>query len=273
MPGPRRRSWRGIEALALAAGLCANSAVAEPRVFSLDQCADQYVLALARRDSIVGLSTRADDPDSWFRERAKGLPLRRSTLESLTTARPTVVVRYWGGDARLVRALEQRHIKTVRIEEADDAAGVRRNIRTVAAALDRTQAGEALVRDLDGRLARSRGAWKGRPALYYTPSGFTAGAGTLVDEMFKSAGLTNVTTKPGYAPVSLERMILHPPALFVLGFFEDKRGNAWGAGRHPVVQRLSQGRVAARLPGSLLSCPTWLIGEGAERLAKAAPRS
>ena len=63
---------------------------ASPRVLSLDQCADQYVLALSPRSAIVGLSTRADDPDSRLRALAAGLPLRRTTLESALASRPHV---------------------------------------------------------------------------------------------------------------------------------------------------------------------------------------
>jgi len=106
-------------------------------VLSLDQCADQFVLALSPRDSIVGLSTRADDPDSHLRALAAGLPLRRTTLESALAARPDLVVRYWGGDPRFVAQLQQRGARVVTIEDATDFGGVRANVRRVPAALDR----------------------------------------------------------------------------------------------------------------------------------------
>ncbi|MDP1778630.1 MAG: ABC transporter substrate-binding protein, partial [Brevundimonas sp.] len=45
--------------------LVAGVAEARPlRVMALDQCADQYVLAL-RPDAELALSPRADDPDAW----------------------------------------------------------------------------------------------------------------------------------------------------------------------------------------------------------------
>jgi len=56
---------------------------AAQRVYSLDQCADQYVLALSPRSSIVGLSKRADDADAYLRAEAAGLPLRRATTEAV----------------------------------------------------------------------------------------------------------------------------------------------------------------------------------------------
>ena len=74
------------------------------RVMSLDQCADQYVLALASRGSIVGVSYRAGDPDSYLRDQAVNVPRRRATAEAVLAVRPDVVVSYWGGDAAAVRA-------------------------------------------------------------------------------------------------------------------------------------------------------------------------
>ena len=90
----------------LAMGPCGQALAA--RVVSLDQCADQYVLALAPRQAIAGLSHRADDSDSHLRHQAEGLPQRRVTAEGVLAARPTLVVRYWGGDARLEETLARR---------------------------------------------------------------------------------------------------------------------------------------------------------------------
>jgi iron complex transport system substrate-binding protein len=56
---------------------------------SLDSCADQYVLALAPREAVVGVSPRADAPDSFLRAKAAGLPQRRTTLEPCWARVPT----------------------------------------------------------------------------------------------------------------------------------------------------------------------------------------
>ncbi|WP_308238413.1 ABC transporter substrate-binding protein [Phenylobacterium sp. J367] len=227
----------------------------------------------APRAAIVGLSTRADDADSLLRARAAGLPRRRVDLESAIAVRPQVVVRYWGGDPRLVAALEARGVRVVTIDEAADFAGVRANIRKVAQALAQPARGEALVRDMDGRLARARGAWGGDSVLYLTPSGVTAGPGTLVDATLAAAGLTNAETRPGYQTVSLEGLALDPPKRVVLGFFDSFQaaGDAWGPGRHRVLKRVARERAVASLPGATLSCPFWGAAEAAEILAAAAP--
>src|SRR5690606_15933625 len=87
-------------AAAVALALTPAAALAGPRVASLDQCADQYVLALAPPETIAGVSPRADDPDSRLRAAARGAPRLRPTLEAVLMAEPQVVVRYWGGDPR-----------------------------------------------------------------------------------------------------------------------------------------------------------------------------
>jgi iron complex transport system substrate-binding protein len=239
---------------------------------SLDQCSDEYILALSPRQDIVGLSYRADDGDSWMRQKAAGLPLRRVTTESVLAARPDVVVRYWGGDARLSAALVRRGMRVVNIQEANDFNGIRGNVRTVAAALDETPAGEAIVADMDRKLAAARGAWRGEKAVYATPGGYTAGPGTLVDAVITSTGLRNGTETQGYSALSLEKLVLSPPAAIILGFFDffAQVNDRWGIGRHGAMQRVMAGRTVASLPGSELGCPGWFAADAAAELAAAA---
>lgn len=253
--------------LAIAAG----PADARPlRVMSLDQCGDQYVLAL-RPDADLALSPRADDPDSWMREAAVGRRRVRPTLEAAVAFRPDVVVRYWGGDARMLARLEAGGARIVTIDDATTFDGVRANIRTAAAGLGAEARGEALVVRMDEHLraAAPVAGIQPRPALYLTAGGFTAGEGTLIDAMFRAAGLVNAAGAPGFAPVSVERIALFRPVRFVLGFFEQARGDWRGPGRHPVVRAAAKGRVAARLPAASLTCPAWFAADAAAMLGNA----
>ena len=237
------------------------------RVQSLDQCADQYVLALAP-DADLALSPRADDPDAWLRSAAAGHRRVRPTLEAAIAFQPDVVVRYWGGEPRLLARLEGDGVKVLTIEEATDFSGLRANIRTVSGGLGAAGRGEALVAHMNATLPpRPDGEAQGRPkALYLTPGGFTAGKGTLVDAILSAAGFANAAEAAFFAPVSIERMVLFPPARFVLGFFDQARGDWRGAGRHPVLLRLARGRVAANLPAAALTCPGWFAADAAAML-------
>lgn len=254
--------------------VAATSLAAQPRVVSLDQCADQYVLALSPRVGIVGLSNRALNADSYLREAARGLPRGRADTETVLAKRPDVVVRWWGGEPRLLADLNRRDVRVVRLEDAEDFSGVRRNVRLVAAALMQVSAGERLIADMDRRLAASSGAWSGRGGLYLSSGGATAGRGTLIDAMMRAAGLTNLDTGVGFHTVSLEGLVAHPPSAVVRGFFDapDAGAASWGVGRHPVLRRLIAGRTLVSVPGAILACPAWFAADGVELIAKAAQR-
>jgi iron complex transport system substrate-binding protein len=258
-------------ALALFSAVVGPGAFASPRVMSLDQCADQDVLALAPRGSIVGLSHRAGARDSFLRAQSVGLPRRRASSEAVLAAGPQVVVAYWGGDPRLSALLARRGIAVVTIGEASSFDGVRANVRRVAAALGQPARGEAVVARMNAELAAARGAWRGRSALYLTPSGFTAGPGTMIDAILTGAGLSGAAGHAGFGPVSLERLVTDPPSAFVLGFF-DAFGVAeqqWGPGRHNLLRAMAQRRAIATLPASELGCPGWFAADAALALAQA----
>lgn len=257
-----------VASVATPSGAALAAEVRPGRILSLDQCADQYVLALAPQAELA-LSPRADDADSWMREAARGRRQLRPSLEAATVFRPDAVVRYWGGDMKLLAALEARGVRVITIPDVTDFDGVRANIETVAAALGREAAGRALIADMEANLdAAGRGGPRGG-AVYLTPGGFTAGTGTLIDAVLKAAGYENLSRAPGYGFFSVERIVLEPPARFVLGFFDLARLEWRGPGRHPVVARASRGRVAARLPGAALTCPAWFAADAAAQLARA----
>jgi iron complex transport system substrate-binding protein len=263
-----------MRGLLLAAALVltsATNALCAPRVVSLDQCADQYVLALSPREAIAGLSFRAEAGDSYLAAEARGLPKRRATLESLLAAGPEVVVREWGGDSQLVRRLQARGVRVTTLKDATDFDGVRANIRAAAETLGQQAKGEALIQAMDVELAAAGKRPTGKTAAYLTPGGATAGPGTLVDAMMRSAGLSNAETGPGYRTLSLERLALRPPEAVVLGFFDaySLSRTWWSPARSEPMQAV-RGRAIASLPGAVLSCPAWFAADGALSLAKAA---
>jgi len=256
---------------ALALLLAGEGVEARPlRAMALDQCADQYLLAL-RPDAELLLSPRADDPDAWLRTAAEGRRRARPTLEAAVAFDPDVVVRYWGGEPRLLTRLERTGARVAVIEDVHNFHGIRRNIRVVAEALEAPQRGEALIARMDARLAAAapQADQPHESVLYLTAGGFTAGEGTLVHAILTAAGFANAAARPFFAPVSVERIALFPPARFVLGFFDQPRGDWRGPGRHPVVRRAAAGRVAAELPAGALTCPGWFAADAAALLAEA----
>ncbi len=237
------------------------------RVMSLDGCADQYVLAMVP-DAELALSPRADDADSFLAEAARGHRQVRPTLEAAVGFQPDVVVRQWGGDARLIAALKARGVRIVEVGDASDFDQIRANVLRVAEELARPDVGRRLVAGMDARLERAaRRESEGAPALYLTASGWTAGPDTLVDAVLRAGGARNATTTPGFGPVGLETLALDPPRRFVLSFFDRPGSDRHGVGRHEVVRRAVSAGDAVEAPAALLSCPAWFTAQAAERVA------
>lgn len=254
--------------------LFVQPAGAEPRrIVSLDYCADQYVLALADRDQIVALSRGSRREDSYFRERTAGIRETRGTLEEVLALRPDLVVRNWGGAWDAEAAYARFGIPLLQVNEAPDFDAARRELRAASRAIGHPERGEALVRDLDARLARlqSRAPAEPYPVMYLSASGAVAGRGVLFDAVITAAGGRNVRSEAGWTILPLERMIEMPPALVALAFFNHQRMrmNAWLPARHAVVRRALRNAHTVTMPMASISCEAWYAIDAAETLANA----
>lgn len=254
-------------ALAVACSLWATEASAE-RILSLDSCADQYVLALAP-DAELMLTPRADDDDSHHRRAASGHRQARGSLERALMFRPDVVVRTWGGDPRLIAALRADGARVVDIPDVSDLQEARTTLIEVGRALGRDEAAAREAARFDRRTAQIARDGSRPDALYLTTGGYTAGRDTFIDALLKAAGLSNAEKEPGFRPVHLERLVLAPPAMLVLGFFDRARADWRGVGRHPIVARLAKDRPVARPPASTLTCPAWFAADALPGLSAA----
>lgn len=264
--------WKWVAGLVavLACGFATASGAEGPlRVMSLDQCADQFVLAL-KPDAELRLSPRSDDADAYLREQARAHKHIRPSLEAAVAFKPDVVVRYWGGDMLLLRRLEQGGVSVVNIEDSRDFESIRSNIRNLASSLNVPDRGEEMIRNMDARLAAAAGQGKGRRATYMTASGFSAGPGTLIDSILRAAGFKNATKAAGYQALKLEQLVLTPPLMFVRGFFEQAFMDWRGVGRHPVLKPLMAASDTADLHASTLTCPGWFAADAALTLAETA---
>ena len=251
--------------------LVCGAATASPRVFSADYCADQYVLALADRDDIAALSPDARRDFSYLRRSASGLPQARPSLEEAVGRDADLVLRSWGGDAA---AFARAGIRVVTLGDAADFDAIRSNIRLASGALGAKARGEALIAALDARLgAMASPPRNAEAALYVTPGGVTAGRKTLVDAMFRAAGVRNAAGDRDYWPaLPLERLVERPPGLIVAGFFraDEVAADNWSAARHPAFGRAFAQATVIHLPADVLSCPAWFAVDGAEAIRKAA---
>lgn len=249
----------------------ASAGPARPTVVSLDYCADQFVLALADRDQILAVSRDAERKFSHLRGKAAGIPKVRAAAEDVVALRPDIVLRSWGGDARALSLYERFGIRTVQIGYGEDIESAKAVTRAVAAEIGQAARAEALIAALPPPRPPT-----GVSALYVTPGGVSAGQGTMIDAIMTYAGLENANGGAGWTGLPLERLVEAPPALMLTAFFgfDDDATDRWSVSRHPVMQRLMREAKVVAMDESRVSCPTWLVADEADAIARAleAPR-
>ncbi|MEM7078966.1 MAG: ABC transporter substrate-binding protein [Pseudomonadota bacterium] len=253
---------------------CASlGAGAEPRVVSLDYCADQYVLKFVAREHIAALSPDATRQFSYMRAAAVGIPTVKPLAENVLLTRPNIVVRSYGGGPGISHFLKRFEVEVVQIGYATSLEDIQQIVRDTSGALGHRAAGELLVTQMTERLAaiRTRHRAGRRPdALYMTPTGVTSGPDTLVGDLLRIAGLDNYQTQPGWQPLPLERLIYESPVVTALAFFDAQtnHASAWSAMAHPVAQRQLDLSRTVPLQGAWTSCGGWFVMEAIEALSE-----
>ncbi|WP_170163680.1 ABC transporter substrate-binding protein [Eilatimonas milleporae] len=263
----------------MAGGTAPLPATAQERVLSLDYCADQYVMALADGGNILAVSPAAASEYSYLADRAQGLAALRPTGEQVLLADPDLVIRQWGGGYNAAAYLDRFGIPVVQVSFGTTVDSVRENLRRIADALNARPRAEALIADMDRRLARVRAGHAPRAArpygLYVTPGGVTSGAGTFVHTMMEAAGVRNIMAvdgKTGWRGINLETLALRPPDLIIGAFFDLKSNhvNHWSIARHSFLKDMMETTPTVFIPGAQVACSGWFFADAVENIHRTA---
>ena len=148
---------------------------------------------------------------------------------------------------------------------ASDVEGAKHLTRTAGEAFGQAARADALIEAMPLPAAPS-----GKSALYLTPGGVTAGAGTMIDAILKAAGLENAAEGAGWMDLPLEQLVRSPPDLAVTAFFGfgSDAQDRWSIARHPVMRRILKESAAIELSESRLTCPAWFVADEAAALAE-----
>lgn len=232
------------------------------RIASLNLCADEYALLLARPGEMVSVTRLSHDPrESPLAARARAIPANRGALEEVVARGPTAILTM-GGAGRSTQLLAARlGIRTVALPAPTDIAGVERNLVTVAAALgEKARAGPWLERIARLKASRPRAQ---RDALYLSGGGVSLGDWSPGVEWMALAGLRQRSLPSG--KVTLEQLLTAPPAVILRS---DYRAGQMSLGQrwfdHPIVRR-GAGRTL-RVDGRAWTCAGPLMVGEIERL-------
>lgn len=264
--------WLGALAALLAA--IPGQAADHParRVVSANLCADRLVLQLADRDHVLSVSRFATDPaGSTVVALAAELPANRGGAEDIMAFHPDLVVLGAFNPRPTAAMLRSLGVRVHVLPLAESIEEARSAIRGLAADLGVPERGERLIADMDARLAAL--PVRGRPvrAAVYQAGGWSAGRGTMADDLFRRIGLVNLTAEAGisgFGALPLETLVASAPDLLVFETTGDGEPPSVAAEllRHPALS----GEIRhVSVPMRLWACPDPALVDAAALVAGA----
>jgi iron complex transport system substrate-binding protein len=248
--------------LLLVLAVSAPAVAAPQRVASLGLCTDELALLLAKPGQLVSVSFLAHDPEETpLAHRAAGLDSIDGSFASVVTLRPDLVVT-GGAVNRFARELAGRiGTPILDLPPPSDLAGLRGNIRRLAAALGTAERGEALIRWMDARLGRAPP--RSRDAVFLVAGGLTPAPESLTAEMLSYAGLAQRPV-PG-SRVTREMLLVDPPDVLIASRY---RQGQFSIGEHWLKTVSAKGSVRLGVDGRLWTCPGPLAAADVARLRR-----
>jgi iron complex transport system substrate-binding protein len=233
------------------------------RVASLNMCADEYLLLLAKPAEIASVSRLSRDPaDSSLWRLGQRYPGNRGDLESAMKTRPTLLLTMGGGGRSTTVIARRMGLKTVDLPFPLSIDDVARNLSTVATALGEPRRADAWRLRLSGLRTANPVS---RDAIFLGAGGNSVGAQSVEAEWMRMAGLRQRTLPGGRA--SLELLATRPPAVLLRSTYrrsERSIGQTWL--EHPLA-RPKTSRIL-EVDGRPWTCAGPLMLGEVERLRK-----
>ncbi len=246
------------------------------RVVSINLCSDQLLLMLADADQVASVSQLALEPlSSFVAKQAQGYPINHARAEEVIALQPDLVLATSHDNPRLLTTLTNLGYRVEKLPPANDLKQIIRNIRQLAALLQQSARGEALIHTLQQRIGDTdETSPELRPTtLFYQPRGYTSGQQTLQDEALRLAGWRNLAAEQGiqgYAQVDLERLLRWQPQRIFTSTY-DGSGNSLAERQllHPALSRQLAGHPLQNIPYRYWICPGPMLADAVDLLRSA----
>lgn len=271
---------RAAAALLIALGLLAAApgaaAPAPARVVSINLCTDELLIRLGDPSQVAGVTWLSTvSAGSNVAEEARLIPSTHGFAEEVIGLRPDLVLAGRYSARQSVAVLKRIGVPVVDADAPRTLDGVREEIRRVAQAIGHADRGEAMIAELDRRMSRPVAARERRlRAAVLRPNGFSAGPGSLIDELMRRAGLVNVVAElelDNYGQLPLELVIAKGiDVLIVDGARAGPPAMATEMLGHPVLRRLGDRVKVVRVPPKLWTCYGPRLADAFDILADAA---
>lgn len=213
---------------------------AAARVASLDLCADEYLLSLAKPGEIASVSRLAHDPlDSVLWRAARRSPVNAGTIESLIRVKPDVLLAVGGGNAS-VRSLAGRlGMRLVSLPYPASPGDVAANMTETARLLGdpaRATAWIARFKRLQRRVPVQQ------DSIFLSAGGLSVAEGSIGAQWMRLAGFRQRPLQGGRA--TIEQLAVRPPQVVLQSDYRRAQaslGERWL--RHPLLRDASSRRI------------------------------
>lgn len=219
------------------------------RIMSIMQCNDLLVLAMVPKARIASVTYLAHEAVAAIMPGADaGVAINHGTAEEIVRQRPDLILAGTYSTPTARRLAKTVGARLVEIPPVNSFEDIRLVTRQVGALVGASARAEALIARMDATLADlaahppqrrvTVAAWSGADSV--------PGKGTLIDEMIRIAGGTNIAAKlesAHYSSFGVEELLAARPDAILQG------RNDWAApslrsalAGHPLVRRLYAGR-------------------------------
>lgn len=253
-----------------------------PSVVSTDLCADLLLLNVADPGQIRSVSRQSQDPKvSPVAAAARAWPANRGSVEELLYLKPDIALVYLGWTAqRHADLLASQGTRVIALPYPKTWSDALETTRRIAVEIGRGEVGMAKTLEAQRRMqaladrmrvpaCRQAQAGPYR-LLYLRPGGGTAGQGTYIDDLITRIGLRNLAAEQGYSGwgrFPLERLVMSPPDIFLLGYFDQVGPQAGSAyGRHPLLQATLDARPRINVQTRTWGCGGLELVDAAEHI-------
>ncbi len=226
--------------------LVASPANAYERIISFRPNVTEILFALGLGDRVVGVTDFCKYPPEAQKIEKIGGYFNRS-LEKILDLKPDLVVLVPDATtAKIESALRRAGIEILTLR-ADSIEDVSQSIRAIAQKTEIPEKGEALVREIQGRMAEEAKKIASLPrrrtllVIQRRPL-ITAGGGTFLDSLVTLAGGDNISgsSKLPYPQFSMESVLARAPEV-IIDFDTSDPGDFWT--RYPSLPAVKNGAV------------------------------
>jgi iron complex transport system substrate-binding protein len=196
------------------------------RIVSTTLSTDEILLAICPATRITGFSSSAFDPkfsNIVSEARASAKPSVENA-EQILRLEPDLIFVASYSRAETVEQLQAAGATVFRFANFISIEDIKQNIRTVGYAIGEDERAEALVeqveRDLSAIRARVPAGGKRPRVMSFSADGYTAGSGTLFDDIARYAGAINVAAEQGlegFPRISAEQVAAWQPDFIIAG--------------------------------------------------------